>query len=106
MKPGTRVICIDDDFSSKILNQLEAAPRKGEIYTVRELVPDPMGELIIGITLEGLINPKGWMPCKGGLVVMEFSFRSDRFVQEEQPEGNEWEEHKINLEKPLPEVLN
>ena len=80
MKPGTRVICIDDQFKIDVLQQLQAVPKEGEIYIIRDLVPDPLGKLVVGVTLEGLVNPKGWMPCRGGLVIMEFSFRSDRFI--------------------------
>ena len=106
MKPGTRVICIDDDFTSDILDQLQNIPREGEVYIIRELVPDPLGKLVIGVTLEGLFNPKGWMPCRGGLVVMEFSFRRDRFIPLEEKNAYLWEDKHINLEEPMPNLLN
>jgi hypothetical protein len=96
MKPGTRVICIDDDFKTEVLHQLQAIPKEGEIYTVRELVPDPLGKLVVGITLEGLVNPKGWMPCRGGLVIMEFSFRSDRFIPIDEKKAWDWQDKKFN----------
>ena len=80
MKPGTTVICIDDAFEPALLTRLQAAPVYGRTYIVRDLVPDPLGKRPTGVTLEGLENPRAWMPCKGGLVMMEYHFRKDRFI--------------------------
>jgi hypothetical protein len=80
MKPGTTVICIDDVFEQALLTRLQAAPVYGRTYIVRDLVPDPLGKRPTGVTLEGLENPRAWMPCKGGLVMMEYHFRKDRFI--------------------------
>jgi hypothetical protein len=80
MKPGTTVICIDDVFEQALLTRLQAAPIYGKTYIVRDLVPDPLGKRAPGLTLEGLENPRAWMPCKGGLVMMEYHFRKDRFI--------------------------
>jgi hypothetical protein len=80
MKPGTTVICIDDAFEPALFSRLQAAPVYGRTYIVRDLVPDPLGKRPTGLTLEGLENPRAWMPCKGGLVMMEYHFRKDRFI--------------------------
>jgi hypothetical protein len=80
MKPGATVICIDDAFEPALLLRLQAVPVYGKTYVVRDLVPDPLGKRRPGLTLEGLENPRAWMPCKGGMVMMEYHFREDRFV--------------------------
>jgi len=80
MKPGTTVICIDDVFEQALFSRLQAAPVYGKAYVIRDIVPDPLGKRPTGLTLEGLENPRAWMPCKGGLVMMEYHFRKDRFI--------------------------
>ena len=74
------MICIDDAFEPALFSRLQAAPVYGRTYIVRDLVPDPLGKRPTGLTLEGLENPRAWMPCKGGLVMMEYHFRKDRFI--------------------------
>jgi hypothetical protein len=90
MKPGTTVICIDDAFEPALLSRLQAAPVYGKIYIVRELVPDPLGNRPTGVTLEGMENPRAWMTCKGGLVMMEYHFRKDRFIAVDAVTSKEW----------------
>lgn len=89
MKPGTTVICIDDAFEPALFSRLQAAPVCGKTYVVRDLVPDPLGKRRPGLTLEGLENPRAWMPCKSGMVMMEYHFREDRFVVVEAVEISE-----------------
>lgn len=38
-EPGTKVVCINDSFVTGILDIYNALPRKGQLYTVRDIVP-------------------------------------------------------------------
>jgi hypothetical protein len=106
MKPGTTVICIDDAFEPALLTRLQAAPVYGKTYIVRDLVPDPLRKRPTGVTLEGLENPRAWMPCKGGLVMMEYHFRKDRFIAVDAAEAEQWVSKNINIHQPSPELGN
>lgn len=106
MKPGTRVKCVDSSFSPEVLKLLRMIPEKGKVYTVRDLIPDPMGKLSMGITLEGIINPKHWVPCKRGAVKTEFSFRWDRFEPLDEIDAILWDDMQLLHKKPLPQQKN
>lgn len=80
MTSGSKVICIDDafpDFIGKFYNQL---PKKGGIYTVRDMMPGHNWKLEpeIAITLVELINP---CSAKGP----ERGFNIERFRDLEEP---------------------
>ena len=100
MKPGSTVICINDEFNDEALEKLSVLPKRGYEYTVRDIIPDPLGKLPAGITLEGLENPTGWTACKNGMVMVEFHFRANRFQVRDKYQ-NTWESRYIDLNKPL-----
>lgn len=57
-EPGARVTCINDRFPTGINDIMNALPRKGSVYTVRDIVPGVtfgMNETI-SIYLEELVN--------------------------------------------------
>jgi hypothetical protein len=100
MKPGSRVICINSEFNDQALEHLSALPKEGKEYIVRDIIPDPAGESPAGITLEGLVNPKGWTASKNGMVIVEFHFRADRFRVKDKYQ-NTWDSGHFNLKQPL-----
>jgi len=104
MKPGSTVICINSEFNDQALEHLSALPKEGCEYIVRDIIPDPAGELPAGITLEGLVNPKGWTACKNGMVIVEFHFRANRFRVKDKYQ-NTWENGHFNLKQPLDNTL-
>ena len=105
MKPGSQVICIDDNFAAEVARTVPNLPEYGSRYTVRDIVPDPLGINPPGITLEGLVNPLGWTPCTHGFVLIEFKFLSTRFRLITEDPLPDWEE-AFNIEKPLPSIHN
>jgi hypothetical protein len=100
MKPGSKVICINDEFSEEALQKLSVLPKKGYEYTIRDIIPDPLGQGPAGITLEGLENPKGWTACKHGMVIVEFHFRVNRFQVKDKYQST-WENRHFDLNEPL-----
>jgi hypothetical protein len=86
MKPGSIVVCVNDQFSEEAKERLNVFPKKGYSYKIKALVPDPMGNHAPGLVLEGLSNPIGWVACKSGLVLVEYSFKADRFAIAENTE--------------------
>jgi hypothetical protein len=52
--------------------------------------PIHWGKRPTGVTLEGMENPRAWMTCKGGLVMMEYHFRKDRFIAVDAVTSKEW----------------
>ncbi len=106
MKPGTTVICIDDDFAPELRQRLHAAPNFGKKYIIRELIPDPSGKLTTGVTLEGLENPRAWMPCQGGFVMMEYHFRRDRFIAVDAADADQWLHPSVDIHQPFPALAN
>lgn len=75
-KPGTRVICVNSDFSMypMITEHYQALPIKNNVYTVKEV--RPMGAEG-GILLEELSNSPVFFPHFGGK--MEPAFNPNRF---------------------------
>ena len=56
MKVGSFVECVDDKFSAEQLTKLKIIPKKGDYYTVRDIVEYPnLGRA--GIRLEEISNP-------------------------------------------------
>ena len=102
MKPGTRVVCIDDRFPPEVMNRLQGAPKYGEIYFVRDLVPDVRTKKISGITLVGISNPNAWMPCNNGMVLTEYFFRLSRFTVVDEAEDNQWVEPRTDIRQLQP----
>ena len=100
MKPGSKVICINSEFNGQALDNLHALPKEGKEYIVRDIIPDPAGDSPPGITLEGLVNPKGWTASKNGMVIVEFHFRAERIRVKDKYQNN-WEQDHLNLKKPL-----
>ena len=56
MKIGSFVECIDDRFSTEQLKKISRTPKKGDYYTVRDIVEYPEYSRV-GIRLEELSNP-------------------------------------------------
>ena len=80
MKSGCKVVCVNDKFSSLILELYDNLPKKGNHYTVRDVflgrdIKGQEGE--VGITLEELKNP----PDPAHMDGQELGFRSERFRQ-------------------------
>lgn len=106
MKPGTRVVCIDDRFPPEIMDRLQGAPKYGEIYVVRDLVPDTKTNKISGITLVGINNPNAWMPCTHGFVLTEYFFRLNRFVVLDESDAIQWTEPRTDIRQLQPVARN
>ncbi|HSF45954.1 MAG TPA: hypothetical protein VLA58_08075 [Chitinophagaceae bacterium] len=107
MKPGSKVICVNDQFEEEAQQRLSVFPKKGVCYTVKEIIPDPLGQSPAGIVLEGLSNPIGWVPSRNGFVQVEYSFRASRFVPESTKEEI-WAGAEIHLDhfKTLKSIQN
>ena len=56
MKVGSFVECIDDKFSNEQLTKLNKIPKKGNYYTIREIVEYPEYNRV-GVRLEEISNP-------------------------------------------------
>ena len=57
-EPGTKVICVDGSFPHTVFNYLQNLPRKGETYTVRDIIPaqEWQGAETCAVLLEEVIN--------------------------------------------------
>jgi hypothetical protein len=106
MKPGARVVCIDDRFPPEILERLQGTPKNGEIYTIRDIIRDTKTNKITGITLVGVHNPNAWMPCTHGMVLTEYFFRLNRFVMVEEEESVQWTAPKMDIRQLQPVARN
>ena len=55
---GTKVICVDDRFPAGVHDIFNALPRKGSIYTVRDIVPAQDWKLraTCAVLLDELVN--------------------------------------------------
>ena len=56
MQVGSFVECIDDRFSAEQLKKISRIPKKGDYYTVRDIVEYPEYNRV-GIRLEEISNP-------------------------------------------------
>ena len=80
MKVGSFVECIDDKFSSDKLKLLNKIPKKGDYYTIREIIDYPkLGRT--GVRLEEISNPL--IEMNGGMG--EPTFNIFRFRELEVP---------------------
>jgi hypothetical protein len=105
MKPGTRVICINDDFPEGLRKNMKL-PKAGETYTIRSIQPSPFGDDFLGYTLEGLDNRSDWFGVKNGFVLKELCFASFRFRPVDPQEAERWDKHRIDIYEPAPVSLN
>lgn len=81
MKVGSFCECVDDKFSAEQLTKLKTIPKKGDYYTVRDIVEYPnLGRA--GIRLEEISNPD--IELKDGSF-HEPTFNIHRFVELEVP---------------------
>ena len=70
MKVGSFVECVDDKFSSNKLKLLNKIPKKGDYYTIREIIDYPkLGRT--GVRLEEISNPL--IEMNGGMGEPTFS---------------------------------
>ena len=76
--PNTKVVCVDDKFPDGINDVYNALPRKGSLYTVRDIVPGQgFGlEPTVAVYLDELVN----LPNMHGI---EPGFAPHRFVEPE-----------------------
>ena len=56
MKIGSFVECIDDRFSTEQLKKISRTPKKGDYYTIRDIVEYPEYNRV-GLRLEEISNP-------------------------------------------------
>lgn len=90
MQAGTKVVCINDDFPQNIHKFYDNLPKKGHVYTIRDMEVgiDWFGNAgEIAVTLVELVNPvsETW-PHR------ERAFNSQRFVDVEPLTEEEIEE--------------
>jgi hypothetical protein len=52
MKPGTRVVCINDDFPDELRRTMNL-PEMGKIYVVRDILRIPLIRAISDLPLKG-----------------------------------------------------
>ena len=91
MQVGSFVECIDDRFSAEQLKKISRIPKKGEYYTVRDIVEYPEYSRV-GIRLEELSNP----PIeKSDGTLHETTFNIFRFRELEVPPPIEEEIHNM-----------
>ena len=91
-EPNTKVVCVDDNFPPDIKDIMNALPRKGTIYTVRDIVPGQNWDLTetIAIYLVELVN----RPNMHGF---EPGFSSHRFTEPEHLD----ETNSVKEEEPI-----
>ena len=78
-EPSQKVACVDDRFPDGIRDIMNALPRKGAVYTVRDVVPALQlnGQMTTGILLVELVN----LPNQHGI---EPGFAPWRFAEVEE----------------------
>lgn len=77
-EPNTKVVCVDDSFPDGVRDIFNDLPRKGTLYTVRDIVPgqDWGCQGTVAIYLVELVN----LPNMHGI---EPGFACHRFVEPE-----------------------
>ena len=91
MKIGSFVECIDDRFSTEQLKKISRTPKKGNYYTIRDIVEYPEYNRV-GLRLEELSNP----PIeKSDGTLHEPTFNIFRFRELEVPPPIEEEIHNM-----------
>jgi hypothetical protein len=102
---GQKVVCIDDDFEPILRSLYAELPKKGAVYTIREvflgrskaLAPKAgMSDGEVGLLLEELLNPPDPMHQHG----QELGFRSTRFAPLEELTEDETAEAEEELFAP------
>ena len=78
---GQKVVCVDDAFSAEISEMVSELPKKGLVYTIREISrgrksAQPGGRLTMILRLEEIVNAPEDRP---GFAPEEPGFRSCRF---------------------------
>ncbi len=100
MKIGSFIECIDDRFSTEQLKKISRIPKKGDYYTVRDIVEYPEYNRV-GLRLEEISNP----PIeKSDGTLHEPTFNIFRFRELEVPPPIEEEIHSM-LEEEF-EIIN
>ena len=91
MQVGSFVECIDDRFSAEQLKKISRIPKKGNYYTIRDIVEYPEYNRV-GLRLEELSNP----PIeKSDGTLHEPTFNIFRFRELEVPPPIEEEIHNM-----------
>lgn len=110
MQPGTKVVCIDDDFS-RVINRLNKAasgltlifPEKDKQYVIREVF-DNEG-IVDSVVLEEIWNPTFMIPVINKR--RELAFRADRFAPMNDPiEETQEEEYSDAIKKLIEETID
>lgn len=88
MQPGTKVVCVNDDFGIVINALMKAAqgltllfPEKDKVYTIRECFDN--NGIVDSVTLEEIWNPTFMIPVIN--TRRELSFKADRFAPMNDP---------------------
>ena len=103
MVKGQKVVCINDTFTPVILTIYKQLPKKGEVYTIREVflgrekIVKGGDSATVGLLLEELRNPPD--PFHQGRE--ELGFSSERFAPLEELPPEEVEE-EIGLGAAVP----
>jgi hypothetical protein len=73
-EPSTKVVCVDDSFPAGINDVFNALPRKGVIYTVRDIVPAQDWKLrgTCAVYLSELVNRPNIHGIEPGFQVSRF----------------------------------
>ena len=91
MKIGSFVECIDDRFSTEQLKKISRTPKKGDYYTIRDIVEYPEYNRVV-LRLEEISNP----PIeKSDGTLHEPTFNIFRFRELEVPPPIEKEIHNM-----------
>ena len=91
MQVGSFVVCIEDRFSAEQLKKISSIPKKGNYYTIRDIVEYPEYNRV-GLRLEELSNP----PIeKSDGTLHEPTFNIFRFRELEVPPPIEEEIHNM-----------
>jgi hypothetical protein len=98
MTKGQRVVCIDDQFPKWVVEFYDQLPKKGSVYTIREVclrreTLRGSDSATIALLLEELHNAPDPTHQNGE----ELAFKSERFAPLEEIEVEEYHE----LEEPL-----
>ena len=77
---GQRVVCVDDRREALDAYALETLPKRGSIYTIREIVPCKVfGFDEDALRLVEIVNPALEYLAPSGSVTHELAFRISRF---------------------------
>lgn len=100
MKVGSKVVCITSLCVRSIDPPGTKVPIKGDIYTVREMVPDTVG---MGIRLEEIVNPRHPYIHNMKMVITECGFAVEFFREVDNTFGEEVcskiEEQQLELQE-------